>query len=346
MSLSAQIKTSIKRYLKWYSYSLLYFLVASLPCAYAWYVRPEPYRAGIQAVFNKIALMPTLILIGAITVLILAAIFRTLISPWLKERFPDLSFSQKSAGLSDKDAYQESSSANKPTGLWDKTVNISTSVYGILLIVFGLGIALWLSKPYVTFLFSSSKIEALERKAARFEFVQRDAMKRIMENRARHEVSQKWLEKRGESLAQVQEDWIIIPIALVDEPILEGLSEENLALGVCRVSESSVPGQGGNCIIEGHNLSDFGWWRPQGPFNMLEVLEEGVHIYVFHKGKKYVYQVKEKHYKDANDLNLYDFTPGERLTLITCTSSWELAAYTNKRTVIVAYPMKGYNPQI
>jgi len=339
VSLSAQIKTSIKRYLKWYFYPLFYFLIASIPCAYAWYTRPVPYRVGIQAVFNKIVLIPTLILTGAITAWILVAILLTLISPLLKKRFPNLPLSQKSAGLSNKDVPQESSSNNKALGFWDKTMNISTPVVGIILIVAGLTIAAWISRPYITFLFSSSKIEALERKAASIEFIQRDMMKRMMENRARHEASQKWLEKRGESLAQGQEDWIIIPTALVDEPILEGLSDENLALGVCRVAESAVPGKGGNCIIEGHNLGTFGWWRPQGPFNMLEVVEKGVNIYVFHKGKKYTYQVKEKHYKDVDDPNLYDFAPGERLTLITCTSSWETAVYTNKRTVIVAYPM-------
>ena len=146
------------------------------------------------------------------------------------------------------------------------------------------------------------------------------------------------MEKIAEIPGQVKGNWMIIPTALVDAEILDGVNTENLSLGVCRVSKSAKPGQKGNCIIEGHNLGDYKWWRPQGPFNMIEVLEKGVNIYISYKGKKYVYKVKEKHYKDVNDPNLYDFSPGERLTLITCTSTWNPSIDTDKRTVIVAYP--------
>jgi len=146
------------------------------------------------------------------------------------------------------------------------------------------------------------------------------------------------LEKSAEIPGEIQGNRMIIPTALVDAEILDGVNMENLSLGVCRVSKSAKPGQRGNCIIEGHNLGDYKWWRPQGPFNMIEVLEKGVNIYISYKGKKYVYKVKEKHYKDANDPNLYDFSPGERLTLITCTSTWNPSIDSDKRTVIVAYP--------
>jgi sortase (surface protein transpeptidase) len=71
---------------------------------------------------------------------------------------------------------------------------------------------------------------------------------------------------------------------------------------------------------------------------MLEVLEKGILIYIFHKGKKYIYKVQEKIYTDVDDPKLYDFSPGERLTLITCTSAWNMTFYTKIRTVIVAYP--------
>ncbi|MBM4137858.1 MAG: sortase, partial [Nitrospira sp.] len=147
------------------------------------------------------------------------------------------------------------------------------------------------------------------------------------------------LEKEAEHIGQGQENRIIIPTALVDAPILEGISEENLSEGVCHISKSSAPGKGGNCILEGHNIGEFGWWRPQGPFSILEILEKGINIYIFYEGKKYIYKVKEKTSKDVNDPKLYDFSPGERLTLITCAASWNPTVYnTNKRTVIVAYP--------
>jgi len=45
-------------------------------------------------------------------------------------------------------------------------------------------------------------------------------------------------------------------------------------------------------------------------------------------------------YTDVNDPKLYDFSTGERSTLITCTSAWDITVYTKRRTVIVAYPQQ------
>jgi sortase A len=180
----------------------------------------------------------------------------------------------------------------------------------------------------------------LEKTVSLFERVRRDSIKRATENQNRSEATEKSLEGIAEVHGQVKGNWMIIPTALVDAEILDGVNTENLSLGVCHVSKSAKPGQKGNCIIEGHNLGDFKWWRPQGPFNMVEVLEKGVNIYISYKGKKYTYKVKEKHYKDVNDPTLYDFSPGERLTLITCTSTWNPTIDTDKRTVIVAYPQQ------
>lgn len=339
MTKPAQIKVIIKRYLKWYIIPLIYFLATSLPCAYAWYTRPIAHRPAINAVFNKIALNPTLMITALITVWIIIAVLFVLIASWLKIRFPKISLNRGSTEILQKEAIlQKSSSDEKPKNFWSKTLNVSSYVLGIILIVAGLSIALWVSKPYITFLFSTSKIEALEKKAELIELVRSDAMRRTVENRNRSDALQKFLMEKAEFAGQVQENWIIIPTALVDAPILEGINLENLALGVCHISDSAAPGQGGNCIIEGHNLGEFGWWRPEGPFNMLEILEQGIRIYVFYNGKKYVYRVKEKKYTDIHDPKLYDFSQGERLTLITCTSTWNPTIYTEKRTVIVAYP--------
>ena len=168
-----------------------------------------------------------------------------------------------------------------------------------------MSLAIWISRPYITLLLSTSKIEALENKV---------------------------------KMGHVHGNRIIIPTALVDAPILEGVSKGQLSQGVCRISESASPGEGGNCIIEGHNLAEFGWWKQQSFFSMLEILDEGTPIYIFYNGKKYVYKVKEKTYKSVSDPKLYDITPGERLTLITCVSTWSPTIYTNRRTMITAYP--------
>jgi len=294
-----RIRETIHKSLKWYSYPLVYFLVTGLVCAYAWYSRPVPYRSGIKIVFKTISVIPTVIWMGATIVWTAAAVIIVSIAYWLRIRFPESSIWRKAEDrivLADE---------KTPLTLWRKTLNIAPSALGVILVVAGLSLAIWISRPYVTLLLSTSKIDALEQKVR---------------------------------TGQDQGNRIIIPTALVDAPILEGVSMGQLSRGVCHLSQSPSPGEGGNCIVEGHNLAEFGWWRPQSFFSMLEVLEKGTLIYIFYNGKKYTYKVKEKTYKSVNDPKLYDITPGERLTLLTCVSTWSPTIYTNRRTVIVAYP--------
>jgi LPXTG-site transpeptidase (sortase) family protein len=405
ISFPVKARATIRRYLKWYTLPFIYFLATSLLCAYAWYTRPIPHRPAIKAVFNTIALNPTLILTGAITVWIIISIILIPIVVWLKKRFPEHSISNKTTNLSqEEDILQEPSSNTTPISFWSKAVNVSITFLGVVLIVAGLSIAVWISRPYITFLLSPSKIESLEKKAELLGQVQEDTINKSKEPEKMVEVLQKdapknealekatehieqpqrdvlnksgavditterpepnrkvetknkgivdqfmeirqrevnkkteRLEKAAEGIDQSKENRIIIPTALVDAPILEGIDMEKLSEGVCHVSKSSAPGKGGNCILEGHNIGEFGWWRPHGPFNMLEIMDQGIRIHVFYKGKKYVYKVKEKTSMDVNDPKLYDFSPGERLTLVTCAASWDPTIYTNRRMVIVAYP--------
>jgi len=397
-----QIRATIRRYLKWYSFPLIYFLATSLLCAYAWYTRPLPYRAGIKAVFKTISLNPTLILTGAITVWIIIAILLIPISFFLKKRFPGVSigsFSQK------EELLHKPSSSNKPRSFWEKAINVSISGLGVMLILAGLSIAGWISRPYITFLFSPSKIEALEKKAELLgqdqgyeikkiatldttehfpERVYNNEMKKTVafetgaelpEQVGRNEtkktgpfrtisdvfermrrdvmkVNMKYAadaRKRNESLQEDEwksaelfgrENWLVFPNAVVDAPILEGVDEDTLSEGVCHIPESAAPGEGGNCIIIGHNLGDFFEQSgPQGPFNMLEATEKGQLIHIFYGGKKYIYKVKEKTYKDTDDPTLYDFSPGERLTLITCAGILEPTVSTDTKLIITAYPL-------
>ncbi len=286
--------------LKWFSYPLVYFLVTAVVCAYAWYTRPIQYRAGIEIVFKTISLIPTLIWIGATTLWIAANIVIVALTYSLKERYPHLSIWNKLEGRA------HSSDKRGPANLQRRALSVYLSVLGIFLIFGGISLAIWISRPYLTLLLSASKIKALETTV---------------------------------KTAYVQGNRIIIPTALVDAPIIEGVSAGNLAKGVCRISQSAFPGKGGNCIIEGHNLAEFGWWKPQSFFSMLEVVRQGTLIYVFYQGRKYIYKVTEKTYKDVNDPALYDMTPGDRLTLITCVSTWSPTIYTNRRTVIVAHPL-------
>ena len=296
----------MRRYLKWYTYPLIYFGMTSLVCLLAWRVRPVTQRAGIEVIFKTIAVMPTVIWVGVITLWILAAVFFAALLFSLKKRFPSLTVRTGPGdleGLSEKTSVVRQGEAGRSR--WRKTRDRAVYVLGIALIVVGVSLGIWIARPYMTLLLFSSKVETLEKKA---------------------------------QLGQVEGDWVIIPSILVDAPILEGVSKSQLLSGVCHLSSSPLPGQGGNCIIEGHNLAEFGLWKPKSFFSLLDIVSEGTPIYIFHRGKKYSYRVKVKTFRNVSDPALYEQTHGERLTLITCVSTWSPTIYTNRRTVVTAYP--------
>lgn len=296
----------IKKYLKWYTYPIIYFLVTSLFCFIAWHNRPINYRESIKVMFKTISVAPTIIWIGGITAWILIMILFAVFFCRLKKRYSsivNLRISGEKKDSADKVPAVKDSKGGESG--WRTIVNRFSYFLGIVLMFIGLTLGVWIARPYITLFLSTSKIEALEKKV--------------------------------QSL-QVQGNRIIVPSILVDAPILEGVSKDQLSRGVCRVPNFPFPGQGGNFIIEGHNLAEFGIWKTQSFFSLLDIVSEGTPIYVFYKGKKYIYKVKEKTYRDVVDPKLYDMVPGERLTLITCASTWSPTIYVNRRTVVIAYP--------
>jgi LPXTG-site transpeptidase (sortase) family protein len=166
---------------------------------------------------------------------------------------------------------EEKLAQQTPHRLRRKVVNSLIYSLGTVLIVLGILLFIWIARPYFSLLLSSLKIAALEKKV---------------------------------KLKQVYGNRIIIPSILVDASILEGADKRNLSRGVCHIVNSPFPGEGGNFIIEGHNLAEFGLWKPQSFFSLLEVLDKGSPIYVFYKDKKYIYKVKEKTQRDVSDPDL------------------------------------------
>jgi LPXTG-site transpeptidase (sortase) family protein len=295
----------IRKYLKWYIYPFLYFLVTSLVCLFAWNNSAVNHREGIKVIFKTVSLVPALIWSGVVSLWILAVILFAVFWYGIKKAFPSLAVQRASADsqrLVEK-ALNECYKSRKSG--WRRTVDRLSYVLGIVLIFLGLTLGIWIARPYITLILSSSRIEALERKA---------------------------------ELHHLNDNRIIIPSVLVDAPILEGVSEGQLSRGVCHVPNSPLPGQGGNCIIEGHNLAEFGVWKSKSFFSLLDVVSEGTPVYVFYNGKKYTYKVRVKTYRDVNDPKLFDVAPGERLTLLTCVSTWSPTIYTNRRTVVIADP--------
>ena len=304
--ITAAIKVRILKCLTWYIYPLIYFAITGLVCLYAWNSRPIAHRDGIKAIFKTISVIPALIWTAAITLWAGIIIIVFIASVQLRKRYPDVPLWAWTERFADgcKSLAVPLRGLQTARSFSRKLMNLSLYLSGCILIVAGLMLAVWISRPYLTLLLATSQIEKLEQKV-----------------------------KRG----QVLGNRIVIPSVLVDAPILEGVSQGELLRGVCHASNTPAPGEGGNCIIEGHNLAEFGWWKPQSFFSMLEVVEKGTPIYVFYNGEKYTYSVREKTYKNISDPKLYDISPGDRLTLITCVSTWSPTIYTNKRTVIIAY---------
>jgi LPXTG-site transpeptidase (sortase) family protein len=296
----------IKKYLKWYVYPVVYFLVTSLVCLFAWYRSAVNHREGIKVIFKTISVVPALVWSGIITLWILAVISFVVLRYWIKKSNPSQAVAGVPAdcqGRVEKGQIVESEIG--PKSGWRKIADRFSYVLGIVLIFVGLTLGIWIARPYITLLLSSSRIEALEREV---------------------------------ESGHIKGNRIIIPSILVDAPILEGVSKEQLSKGVCHLSGSPLPGQGGNYIVEGHNLAEFGIWESKSFFSLLDVVSEGAPIYVFRNGKKYTYKVKAKTYRDVNDPKLFAVPAGEHLTLLTCVSTWSPTIYTSKRTVVIADP--------
>lgn len=117
------------------------------------------------------------------------------------------------------------------------------------------------------------------------------------------------------------------------------MSKETLSLGVCFDKDSARPGEDNNVVIQGHNLGEFGLFKPRGYFSLLELLRKEDKVYLFYKGKRYVYEVTEKNYLDKSNPRIYEKRK-EKLTLVTCVSTFSLDIYTNRRTVITAKPIE------
>lgn len=191
-------------------------------------------------------------------------------------------------------------------GLFRKILNSLVYLLGAFLIFGGLAVLIWIARPYFALWFSRSERIALEKAVQ---------SGRIKDNR------------------------IIIPSILVDALILEGKGPRQLSRGAAHIEGSPPPNSGGNFILEGHNLAEFGLFTPRSYFSLLDVIRKNAKIYVFWNGKKYVYRVKRKKVMDVTDPKLYQGSSSERITLITCVSTWSPTIYTKKRTVVIGEPL-------
>ncbi len=107
-----------------------------------------------------------------------------------------------------------------------------------------------------------------------------------------------------------------------------------LTTEVAHLAGTAYPGDSGNAVLAGHvTIPGAGW----GPFQELEILQTGDHIFIERDGETFIYEVTESKIVDRTEVSVAFPTEDTRLTLITC-SGWddELEDYV-QRIVIVAH---------
>lgn len=102
------------------------------------------------------------------------------------------------------------------------------------------------------------------------------------------------------------------PSIYLDQIVVEGVSESQLAVGPGHFPQTALPGDG-NCVIAGHlNVNG-------SPFRDLERLQPGDTV-AFETEKRLVeYRVQSRRIIDPDDVDVLKQTGASRLELITCT---------------------------
>lgn len=121
-----------------------------------------------------------------------------------------------------------------------------------------------------------------------------------------------------------------------DFDALEKDMQEALKDGVVHYPGTSYPNQKGNVVITGHS-SYFPWdpGRFKDVFALLHDMVKGDIIVVYYEQKKYYYEVTEIKVVMPENIDVLKQTPGDQLTLITCTPIG-----TNlKRLIVIAKPV-------
>jgi len=114
---------------------------------------------------------------------------------------------------------------------------------------------------------------------------------------------------------------IIIPVIKVDSPVqpvsFNGQTWDLSALGdqVAWLTETSLPGQGGNTVMTAHVS-----WTPLAvPFHDLVQVKRGAIVTVYTREAIYTYKVREQRLAHPDDMSVIAPTGKPQLTLITCT---------------------------
>ena len=105
---------------------------------------------------------------------------------------------------------------------------------------------------------------------------------------------------------------IVIPKSLVDHPIVQGDSDEQLKKGVGQHIGSATPGTAGNLVLTAHN-------DIHGEiFRHLDKLQVGDEITVYTSSREFVYVVQSQRIVEPTDVDVMAPTRKPTITLISC----------------------------
>jgi sortase A len=116
-----------------------------------------------------------------------------------------------------------------------------------------------------------------------------------------------------------QDDRLVIPGMLLDEPVYTGQTIKTLHKGLWLRPTGSTPERGGNTIIVGHR---FTYTNPRGSLYHLDKVSIGDHIGMFWQGKQYRYVVRTIKTVKATEIAVEAPTTRSQLTIYTCTPLW------------------------
>lgn len=120
---------------------------------------------------------------------------------------------------------------------------------------------------------------------------------------------------------------IKIPAITLEKVVVQGVGEADLREGPGHYPETPLPGQAGNVAIAGHRTT-YG-----APFFRLNELVSGDPILITTRQGSFRYVVQKSLVVDPSDGAVVEPTPGNHLTLTTCTPRYSAA----QRLVVVAY---------
>jgi LPXTG-site transpeptidase (sortase) family protein len=119
-----------------------------------------------------------------------------------------------------------------------------------------------------------------------------------------------------------QENKVIIPSMLLDQPILDGPISQTYKIldkGIWRWPNGSTPDKGGNTVLIGHR---FTYTNPKGALYYLNKVSVGNELAIIWNNKSYVYKVLSISVVPPTQTSIQDATTDARLTIFTCTPLW------------------------